>query len=206
MIALLTGLLLLRRPLPLSETTFELRGKLARLAVRRTGEVHDDGNCVGEPGYVFRARIVFEVTLENGRRVNTSLGDLLGRDQTVRTTSFPPKLKMEFGDYNHDGLPDFNMASVGCGNGDLYWLFEVQPGGKIKWLPVEATEGVWVSGGGVQSTPEILETPEGFRAVFYDNSRGEYVTSLYLWNEQNRRFELIDETGPDLDEDDDDSP
>lgn len=111
--------------------------------------------------------------------VVTNLSDLLGG----KTMAFGRSFKLAIADYNHDALPDFNLGQPCGSNNSCFWLFTIDPSGRVDLLPLPSyTKGpgfLWAWGD--DSTDLITLTEDGFSSIGYDPACGGFRVH-YRWD------------------------
>lgn len=127
----------------------------------------------------------FEIRVVDGSGVlsSASLNALMGRDSLY---FWWPRFKLRMGDYNGDGLVDFNLFSAyGQCNGENYRLFTIDREGKVGCL---GTDEFYAGTPHTNSTSCIAGEGGLLGVCYYSQEEGEYVTA---WYDRAEKSELL---------------
>lgn len=128
------------------------------------------------------------VRLAGHQEARTLLNDLFGGESLGFTAG---RWRIASADYNGDGRPDFNLGQYASCNGWQYSVFSVTDDGRVVKLRVEHDAMVRASDD-ANSTKRLEPVTGGFRATWYDNTRGN-VETLYCWRAPAAMFVIADE-------------
>ncbi|MCB2227278.1 MAG: hypothetical protein KQH53_11430 [Desulfarculaceae bacterium] len=124
----------------------------------------------------------FELRVWRGAELLDRRGavELLGRGEDI---FFWAPLKIVTADYDGDGNLEFNLGQYGSCNGNLYRMFGLDWGGRLRELPLAGGVGLFVSGTGhVNSTKAIRAQGGVISASQYDNTLGKEITRSWRWD------------------------
>jgi hypothetical protein len=194
---LLAGTLLLALAAPpkasrvtLSEASLHLgRNQAARLALKLVG-----AKPITWMGFeAHEGRLVAAVKLGRKAWVETDIGDLI--DEPTMSFIDDP-WDIAFADYNHDGRLDFNVGKQCGSNNWCYWLFTIDPTGRVGLLPLPGAGNrpgfLWL-GDDMYSTSRIELTTDGIAFSGYDPAQGGFRVRL-RWDREARAFVRVDES------------
>ncbi len=86
-------------------------------------------------------------------------------------------------DYNGDGRLELNLGQYGSCNGNLYRIFGLDQGGRIRELPLAGGGPLFVSGAGRSNSTTAIQARGGvISAPQYDNTLGRTVTRRWRWD------------------------
>jgi len=94
-----------------------------------------------------------------------------------------PPFTLEFGDYNDDGQPDFNLGQYGSCNGNVYRIFTIDRNGEITRLPIQGSTGFFISPGNRLNSTRLLYASKGTVLFsYYDNVEARKKAGRYRWD------------------------
>jgi len=127
-----------------------------------------------ESGAIWEGSFEVRVVASDGVLSSASLNELMGRDSLY---FWWPCFKLKMGDYNGDGLVDFNLFSTyGQCNGENYRLFTIDRAGKVSCL---GTEEFYAGTPHTDSTSYIVGEGGLLGVCCYSQDEGAYVTTWY---------------------------
>ena len=142
----------------------------------------------------YEGRVLIRVRVGRKPWVESDISELLG-DPAMQF--FDADWKLVFADYNQDGQTDFNLGQPCGSNNFCYWLFTVDPSGRVLLLPLPSAAGrqgfLWINDDNY-STGEIKVGQDGFSCWAYDPAEGAGVEVRYRWNEAAHGFEAAERT------------
>jgi len=172
----------------LSEASFRLeRNEPARLALKLLDA--KPITWMGSEGH--EGRLVAAVKLGRNAWVETDISDLIGEP---RMSFIDDSWDIGFADYNHDGRLDFNVGEQCGSNNYCYWLFTIEPTGRVVLLPLPGAGKrpgfLWLSDD-AYSTSRIELTADGIAFSGYDPAQGGFRTRL-RWDQESKAFIRVD--------------
>ena len=132
------------------------------------------------------------VTLAGREPVETSLNRLLKTDMALHGGRW----NLVFQDYNHDGIPDFNLGQWCEYESYCYGLLTVAPDGHVRELPVIPEEKFAyepIVDDQANSTTKIELTESGFKCIGRDDD-GRRFESVYQWDSKAAAFHRVSRT------------
>jgi hypothetical protein len=142
-----------------------------------------------------QGRLVAEVKVGRGPWVQTDIGDLVGHS-TAPWWFADGEWNIVFADYNHDGHLDFNLGGQCGSNNFCYWLFTIEPTGRVALLPLPSADDhpgfLWLCDDR-NSTSLIDLTGDGIAFSGYDPASGGFRIRL-RWDQELKSFVRMDET------------
>lgn len=138
------------------------------------------GGGIYEENYIGKYHLA--VTDENGVVLSKrDIGDDFDeRDQM----NFPGTFEIMVEDYNQDGCPDFTIGSYGSSSVNLYALYTIREDGKLDLLGKDIPS---CSPGEFSVTFEKGEDGSFFGSI-WDNTVGERMTIVYMWDEVQKKY------------------
>jgi len=176
-------------------------GKLDRIAIWLTeGRRYDDTELWGGAGEKYEGRFVVLVEITGKMPVTNDLNRLFypeyeGKEPMFFRCSKP--LEMQFADYNHDGLLDFNLGQYAGTAAGCFRLFTVSRDGRVSELSVDGQPSGFGGPLRTHSTSLIAATREGFTHSYYSRMIGTEIRSWYRWDKDKIMFVLVKQEPPD---------
>lgn len=144
--------------------------------------------CGGGGLEKFEGRFEFSVRLGSRSPVFTSMNDLFGGGD-LWLSAHPWKL--QFADFNHDGILDFTTGQHGGCSGWFYRVLTVEPSGEVRSFAAYPRSEIW-SMDRANSSALFHVTPSGFRVSQPGRSAQEVVCAEYSW-QGSEGFRLVSE-------------
>ena len=192
MTVLLLGALLLTLAQPkaitLSEVAFRVgRNQPARLVLK----LLNAKPIMWMGSEAHEGRLLAAVKIGRNAWVETDISELIGEPAM---TFIDDSWDIAIADYNHDGRLDFNVGEQCGSNNYCYWLFTIEPTGRVALLPLPGAgkrPGFLWLGDNAYSTSRIELTADGISFSGYDPAQGGFRTRL-RWDRESKAFTPVD--------------
>ena len=129
------------------------------------------------------------MTLAGRPPTRTNLNDLFGGESLSFGATF---WQIVAADYNGDGRLDFNLGQYASCNGWSYSVLSVMDDGSVIKRALRPARDIRVTDFANSTRKLAPVSGGGFRATWYDNSRGN-VRTLYCWNSSAAQFVIAEE-------------
>lgn len=173
-----------------------------RVVLKEGKRYHDEELWCGQ-GWKDDGKFTVTVVFPDGKTKETALNPLWSPEQPDDSLFFRIADKesgpweIQFVDYNHDGVMDFNLGQYRDCNGLLYKLLSFRPDGTVYVIPLKSDSGsneIYLrlgasdSSQSENSTTNIHLTEKGFSESYYNNTLPGGVTVFYEWDNKQHLF------------------